>query len=297
MNSEKNGLSELNFENKDDSLKFYRLIQKEYINSLYRVSFQIIIVFVIYFIYYNPPISFLIPDIRIFLDQIVGWILISIYLIIHFFKLTSFKFCPTLVNFLKNELNNLDFEMQKKYKTGFGFFLFNGFTVLIFLLISPEVYLFNFSINYFITSLIIRLFIFYIFLSITIPIIRGVLHDRYLVKLKNNYFVQLNLKIKLIKHIEAETQMIGIYMSSNKLGLKSEQYGYNIYKKISEKRWLPKRGKNVFSATHFSSYLQFHEYSTPINFKEHFLNIVSAIKEWDMLYKKKNNKTENHSKR
>ena len=60
-----------------------------------------------------------------------------------------------------------------------------------------------------------------------------------------------------------------------------------IYKEISEKRWLPRKGKFTFSKYGLGLYLYFYEYSTPINFKGHFLNIVSAIREWDVEIKDK----------
>jgi len=240
---------------------------------------MVIVFFIISIIYYILSYQLFISNLRFVSDQIVAWLLFLIYLSIHFFQLTTFKFSPTIVNFLNRELNNMDFEIHKKYKTGLSFFLFNSFTVIIFIFINLVVILSN---DYFITSLIIRLIIVYIFSSITIPILRGVFHDKFLVKLKTPYFVQINFQFKLIKHVKVESQMIRIYMTSNKLGLKSEQHGFNIYKEISEKRWLPRKGKIFFPIFQSSPYLRFHEYSTPINFKEHFLNIVSAIREWDL---------------
>jgi len=173
----------------------------------------------------------------------------------------------------------MNFEIHRKYKTGLNFFLFNTFTVIIVIFINLVFILSN---DYFITSLIIRLILVYIFSSITIPILRGVFHDKFLVMLKTSYFVQIDFQFKLLKHIEVESHMIKIYLTSNKLGLKSEKRGFNFYKEISEKRWLPRKGKTVFPIFQFSPHLHFYESSTPINFKEHFLNIVSAIREWDI---------------
>ena len=202
-----------------------------------------------------------------------------IYLTIHFFQLSSVKFSPTLVNFIKRELSSVDFEIQKKYKTGLSFFLFNSFTVLIFVLFNITLY---YSTNDFITSLFIRLIIIYIFSSIIIPSLLGVLHDEFLVKLKTPYFIHIDLQFRLIKHKEVESKMIRINMISNKLCLKSNRRGFNLHKEISEKRWLPlKRNLNSL-AYHRKSYLYFHEFSNPINIKEQFLNLVSAIREWDI---------------
>ncbi len=210
------------------------------------------------------------------------WILIFLYLVIHFFQLSYIKFSPTLINFLRSEMHNLGFEIQHKYKTGLFFFLFNSFSILILVIINIGVY---YSTTYFTTSLIIRLITIYIFSGITIPILRGILHDKFIVKLKAPYFIQIDLQFKLIKHKEVESQMIRVYMASNKLCLKSNQAGSNFLKEISEKKWLPRKRHLIFQTLQLNRSLYLHEYSTPINFKEHFLNIVSAIREWDVTYK------------
>jgi len=243
----------------------------------------IIALFFINTIYYFISLQLFISNLRLFLDQIVTWFFFIIYLSIHFFQITTIKFSPTLVNFLNRELNDMSFEIHRKYKTGLSFFLFNSFTVVIVIFINLVFILSN---DYFITSLIIRLILVYIFSSITIPILRGVFHDKFLVTLKTPYFVQIDFQFKFLKHIEVESNMIRIYLTSNKLGLKSEKRGFNFYKEISEKRWLPQKGKIIFQIFQLNPYLYFHESSTPINFKEHFLNIVSAIREWDMKNKK-----------
>ena len=52
-----------------------------------------------------------------------------------------------------------------------------------------------------------------------------------------------------------------INMSSNKLGLITDKHDFDIYKNISEKRWLPRKEKKKFSALRKRSYLKFYEYS------------------------------------
>ena len=213
-------------------------------------------------------------------DQIVFWILFFLFLSTHFLLLSYTRFSPTLVKFLKRELQILGFKMLRKYKIGLSFFLFNGFFIIFLMNIGI-----SYSIDYVVTSLNIRLLLIFIFLSIAIPIVRGILHDKFIIKLKSPYFVRLDLQCKLIKRKEVESQMIRIYMTSNKLWPKSIDSGFKIHKEISEKRWLPRKGRFTFSTNHLGLYLYFHEYSTPINFKEHFLNIVSAIREWDTTIK------------
>jgi len=274
-----------NLENEDNSLRFFRMIKTEYLRKLYKAYFLLIVLIVIYITYQFLMIDYEQIYVKGVLDQIVIWVLFSIFLIIHFFVLSYIKFSPRIVNFLNTELSSLSFEIQRKYKMGLSFFLFNSFSIVIFLFINVGIYLSN---NYFITSLLIRLIIIYIFSSITIPILRGILHDRFIVKLKNSYFVQLELQFKLIKRKEIESQMIRIFMISNKLCSNLNQFGLNLHKELTEKRWLHRKSRLIFPTVVFSSLLHFHEYSTPINFKEHFLNIVSAIREWDLLFKNSN---------
>ena len=215
-------------------------------------------------------------------DQIVFWILFFLFLLTHFLLLSYTRFSPTLVKFLKKELDGLGFKMLRKYKIGLSFFLFNGF--FIFFLMNIGI---SSSIDYVVTSLNIRLLLIFIFLSVAIPILRGILHDKFIIKLKSPYSIRIDLQCKLIKRKEVESQMIRIYMTSNKLWSKSSDSGTKIHKEISEKRWLPRKGKVTFSTYRLGLYLYFHGYSTPINFKENFLNIVSAIREWDVAIKDK----------
>ena len=77
--------------------------------------------------------------------------------------------------------------------------------------------------------------------------------------------------------------MVKIFMTSNKLGPKTDQSGLELYNKIIENRWLQRKDNRNISYFISKNYLFFHEYSNLINFKEHILNIVSAIREWDII--------------
>ena len=79
--------------------------------------------------------------------------------------------------------------------------------------------------------------------------------------------------------------MVRIYMKSNNIGLKSDENKFKIYKEISEKRWLPRKTKKSFPTFQFHPKLHFYENASPKNFKEHLLNIISAIREWDIIIK------------
>lgn len=282
INNQHKSLHEMDFRNTENTVKFFSKIKKEYFRNLYKVLILLMILSLIYVIYYTFSPQILTPNVKFFLDQIIVWVFFFIYLSIYLFQLTSTKFSPTLVKFLKKEINNLDFQLQRKYKTGFFFYLFNSLTAVIFIFV---IILMNLSTNYIVAALIIRLILIYFFSSITIPILRGILHDKFIIKLKTPYFIQIELQFKLIKHIEVESQMIRIYMTSNKLGIKSDQHSSGSHIEISNKRWLPKRGRLKLPNFLFSSNLYFFEYSTIINFKEQFLNIVSAVREWDILFK------------
>jgi hypothetical protein len=127
-----------------------------------------------------------------------------------------------------------------------------------------------------------RLLIVYIFIGITIPVLRGKLHDIFVIYLRNSYFVQIELDLKLIKHKEVESQMVKIFMTSNKLGQKSDQSGFALYSEICDKRWLQRMDKRLLPRFLSRNNLFFHENATLINFKEHLLNIISAVREWDI---------------
>lgn len=273
---------ELNMDNSKENIEFINLIKKEYFTMLFRVFSIIIILFLISVIYYMLSYQLFISPLSLIFDQIVSWLIFLVYLLIHFSQITIIRFSPTLINYINEELKNLDFESYRKHKIGLKFIVFNSFTLFLFVLVNMGI---NISNDYYITSLIIRLIIIYIFLSLAIPILRGVFHDQLLVKLKRPYFVQIDFQFKLVKHVEAESQMVRIYMKSNKLGLKSEENKFKIYKEISERRWLPRKTKRGIPIFVFRPKLCFYENSSPKNFKEHLLNIISAIREWDIIIK------------
>ncbi len=270
--------SDLDIEMGESIPEFFNKIKAEYLKRSYLVYFLIAMLIFTYLAH-----QFLIDlynqiYLQITLVQIVSWIMFISYLFIHFFLLSYTKFSPTLVKFLTEDLHFLGFKVQRKYKKGFDFLIFNSFSVLIFIFISIG---FSISPDYFITSLLIRLIITYMILAISIPLLRGLLHDKLIVKLRHPYFIQLEIQIKLLKRKENESQMVRIYMTSIKLGLKSDQVLLKQYKEISEKKWLPQEGRYKLFRFLSRSHLYFHEFSNPINFKEHFLNLVSAIREWD----------------
>jgi len=279
MMSQNRKLPEIDFDNNENTTQFFTLIKTEYLKNLYQIYLWLLILVMMYMVYqliltpFNHIITIFIAD------QVIIWILFSFYLLIYFFKLSYVRFTPTIINFLERELRMFDYKIQRKYKIKPSNFLFTCFSIIVFTLVMVGIYYYS-NIN--VISLFMRLLIVYIFIGITIPVLRGRLHDIFLVNLRNSYFVRIELQLKLIKHKEAESQMVKIFMTSNKLGLKTDQSGFALYDKISEKRWLLKKDNKILDRLIYKKYLVFHEYATLINFKEHLMNIVSAIREWDI---------------
>ncbi|MBY9005031.1 MAG: hypothetical protein KGD73_13725 [Candidatus Lokiarchaeota archaeon] len=279
MMSQDRKLPEINFENDENATQLFTLIKTEYLKKLYQTYFWLIILVMMYVVYVLFMTPFNHTTIKFIADQVIIWILFSLYLFIQFFNLSYARFSPTIIKFLEKELRMLDYKVQRKYKIRPSNFLFACFSIIVFTFFTIGIY---FSSNYNVISLIMRLLIIYIFTGITIPVLRGRLHDLFLVKLRNSYFVQIELQLKLIKHKEVESQMVKIFMTSNKLGLKSDQSGQVLYKKISEKRWLQRKDNKILPRFISRNFLFFYEYASLINFKEHVMNIVSAIREWDI---------------
>jgi len=284
-----NFLSEINFENEKSTTEFINIIRSEYFKKRYRAFLYIIAVCIIYPIYLlfsyqintdNKSYFLDLQQINL-IDQVITWIFfcIILYLIFQFFKLAHQNFSPTFVNFIKMELNNLGFEIQRGYKTGLYFFIFNTIFIIIFILIKIGV---SYSYNYIIDILIFGVILLDIFLSIAFPIIWGILHDKFMVKLKKKYYIQFDFRYKCIKSKKFESPNIAIFMTSNRLCSKLNRVGIKLYKNISETRWLPKKSKFFSFLFNFSPFLYFHEYSTPLNFQKQFLNIVLALREWDI---------------
>ncbi|MBY9008226.1 MAG: hypothetical protein KGD74_00010 [Candidatus Lokiarchaeota archaeon] len=279
MKSQNRKLPEIDFENNENTTQFFTLIKTEYLKNLYQTYFWLIILVIVYVVYQLFTTPFNQTIIIFIVDLVIMCVLFSFYLLIHFFNLTYARFTPTIINYLKKELSSLDYKIQGKYKVRLSNVLFTCFSIIVFIFAIIGIY--HYSTNI-VISLIMRLLIVFIFTGITIPVLRGRLHDIFLVNLRNSYFVQIELQLKLIKHKEVESQMVKIFMTSNKLSPKEDQSGHALYNKISEKRWLQRKDKRILPRFMFRNYLFFREYATLINFKEHILNIVSAIREWDI---------------
>ncbi len=269
----------LNFENQEEILHSLQIIRKEYIRNSIKVYFFLISIGGVYFVYFLFLYLFnsFIPN-NLISDQITAWSFFILYLLFHFFILSFIRFSPSLIRHLKYEINSLGFDLKKKYKINPSFFLFNSFSIFIFL-ISQLIVIYTQDI--YLKIFTMRFLIIYIFLSITFPIIRGLMHDKFIVKLKNGYYVQFHLLFKIIKPIGLEPQSIKIYLSSNRLGYKFSNEKRILFNSISETRWLPKNGRKILPIFSLNPFLYFHEFAIPINFQTQFYNLVDAIRDWD----------------
>ena len=275
----------LNFESHKDIVQSLQLIKKEYIRNSIKVYFSLISLAGVYFIYF---IFFLqifpvIPN-TLILEQITAWSFFILYLLFHFFILSFIRFSPSLIRYLKYEINNMGFDLKKKFKINVSFFLFNSFSILLFLIsYLIVIYIEDFSLKIF----TIRFLIIYIFISITYPIIRGLMHDRFIVKLTKGYYIQFHLQFRIIKPKGLEPQSIRIFLSSNRLCFKFNNEKKIIYNNITETRWLPKNGKKILPIFSLNPCLYFYEFAIPISFQTQFYNLVGAIRDWDLSFKPK----------
>ncbi|NHJ25773.1 MAG: hypothetical protein EAX89_14420 [Candidatus Lokiarchaeota archaeon] len=139
-----------------------------------------------------------------------------------------------------------------------------------------------FSSNYLIILAFSRIFIVYLLLILIIPILSGKLNDEFIVKLNPDYYIIFSLEIRLLKHKILDSHLVKIHMKSNRLFSDLDQSKLDHFREINEKRWLPRRTIEEKFMGYIKPKYYFNEYSTIINFKKQFINLVSAIREWDL---------------
>lgn len=182
---------------------------------------------------------------------------------------------PSLNNYIKEELNKMGYRMIKPKKpdiilpiVGTLFFL-----LIIFFenLIIQEVF------NNIITGIlaIITLLISFVFPLLFLGWM--IFYMNPYVKLKKKYKIELHFKMKTLKFQtsydkEIEAPTLWILLSSNMLIHKKDKILLQKINEIAEKRGIQKDKK------------YFELYSTPLNFQKQFLNIASALREWDIYY-------------
>ncbi len=114
------------------------------------------------------------------------------------------------------------------------------------------------------------------------PILYGIKKDKYFIRLKGAYKIQLNFRGNSVKMKGKKVPTIGIYMVSNHLCNRWNKTGAQLIEEISRSRWLPLKGRLEF--LFFTPFRYLLEYATVLNFESRFLNLALAIKKWDISY-------------
>ncbi|MFX1437422.1 MAG: hypothetical protein ACFFAA_09580, partial [Promethearchaeota archaeon] len=217
----------------------------------------------------------------------INWIIFSIgtYTIFYLIKIILMRVTPSLKKDIENDVNALGFNIKRTRKSWILFLLLNSISVISLFLIELDIIYFNIPI---LNELFKGLFIFYLFICLLIPVLWRFSYDGLNITLKDKYSVSINPYYKIRKIKDQDSQLIGIFMTSNKITNKFEKNKKRLYTQIAESRWLPRKKKSIVSKYGLSPFLRFHEFSTPINFVNQLLNIVLALQDWDMQSKNAN---------
>lgn len=280
----KNGNTEIDFEDEVNILNSLRIIKAEYFRKTIKAFISIFIILALYtsYLIYGYYSNIVIPNsIRQYsFNLTAGWTFFntSVFLIIYLIKLIRIKFTPSLIYFMKKEVSNIGFEFQKRYTSGLLFLMLNTGAIALLIYIDFHVIQFNGSL---LSKLLQNLIILYLVLSLALPIIWVFINDKFVAMLKPNFFVLFDFHYKIRRRRDYEPFLVGIYLTSNRLCSRFNKSGKIVHTKISEIRWLPRKGKFKHE---LNPYLHFHEFSVPINFQKQFLNIALALNEWNTKY-------------
>jgi len=284
---------ELNFENKQGMFDSAKIIRSEYLKKALKSIACIIAILTValsYLIFgYLPYLdsnsfNYLISGTYrsgsdVFpLDLTLSWLLFStsIFLIIYLIRAINLKFTPSLIRYIERETKHIGFEFKKRFESMGLFIILNLASIIILFYLDIKALHFN---NTYLSILFRNTFVIYLFMSITLPIIWIFKNDKFVIKVKENVFIQCDLRYSLSKKEDYNPNLVGIILTSNRLCSKFDKSGKYIYSKISEKRWLKKKDNSAISP-----YLHFQEFSVPYNFQKQFLNITLALNEWENNY-------------
>ncbi len=286
---------ELNFENEQGMFDSVKIIRSEYLKKALKSIAYIIIILTVALSYLifgylpylnNNSFTYLISGTYpsgsdVFpLDLTLSWLLFStsIFLIIYLIRAINLKFTPSLIRYIERETKHIGFEFKKRFESMGLFTILNVVSIII--LFYLDIKAFHFLLNNTYLSIIFRnTFVIYLFMSITLPIIWIFKNDKFIIKVKENIFIQCELRYSLSKKEDYNPNLVGIILTSNRLCSKFDKSGKHIYSKISEGRWLKKSDTSAISP-----YLHFQEFSVPYNFQKQFLNITLALNEWENNY-------------
>ena len=286
MKKQKNIFPDLDFENEENTFKSIEVIQKEFFKKTIKTLLYILIVLAIYIIYslitINPELfenTFIgLINQTYYSNFTIGWILFSTstFLFVYFLKIIYLKYTPSLISFIKNESKNLGFDFKKEFNSGQVFLLLNSISISI--LIYIDLGLIEFEDNS-VSSFFIFIFSAYLILCLVLPIILVLFDDKFIIQLKNDFYILFDFHFKIGKPKKDDSNLVGIHLTSNRLSPKNDRCGRVIHSKIAKRRWLSRRKKSKLNP-----YLHFYEFSTPLNFQKQFLNIVLALTEWQSYY-------------
>lgn len=287
-------MTELNFEDEQGLKESAKIIKYEYYKKALKASFYIIVVLIVAISYlvfgYLPymdstpfPYSLVTENSAplgngFSIDLTLGWIFFStsIFLVIYLIRLIHTKFTPSLIRFIKKEIKHAGFEFKKINDSTGLFIIMNAVAIAFLFYLDSNLIRFDNSLW---SNVFKNLLLFYLLISLALPIVWVLSNDKFVIKVKDNVFVQCDLRYNFKKSKEYDLNLIGIILTSNRLCSKFDKSGKYIHSKISEGRWLV---RNETSA--ISPYLHFEEYSVPFNFQKQFLNIVFALNEWENNY-------------
>ena len=271
---------DLNFEDEQGISNSIQLLKSEYLFKAVKASIylSVIVIICIGYILLQPQMAFLnhlyvlnYSHYSFKLTLTVGWTLIStsIFLVCYLIKYIKLRLTPSIIKYMKEELKYLGYEFQKKYSSGLIFVLLNALSVILMTYIDLEVLTFN------------NIVIGYLFFSLAIPIIWLSVNDKYVIKIKENFFILFDLHFSLRKRSGESPGLLGITLSSNRLCSRFNKPGKNVHTRICEIRWLPRTGTKIQK---ISPFLHFHEFSVPVNLQKQVLNVILALHEWDNIY-------------
>ena len=278
---------DLIFEDDESTITSINIIRKEFLKKSISSLIYIIIILTVYIFYliityqsdfFGNNILINIISRSVFSNLTIAWVLFSTttFSIIYLVKILYLKFTPSLISFIKKESTNIGFEFEKKYDSSLLFLLLNSVSICILIYMDFDLIQFenpNFSLLFQV------IFFIYLVLSLIIPVIWALLNDKYIIKLKENFFILFDFQFRIRKPKEEDSNLVGIHLTSNRLSSRFDKCGKIIYSRISQRRWLSRKPKSKLNP-----YLYFHEFSTPINFQKQFLNMVLALNEWQEFY-------------
>ncbi|MFX1594192.1 MAG: hypothetical protein ACFFCL_15990 [Promethearchaeota archaeon] len=294
ITEQKTNSIELDFEDENNISKSYNRIKTEYHKKgkklllyLFTALFIVIIHFaIIYPIYLIPDSSASIAGLQLYnFPLTINWSIFSIgtYLILYIIKIIFMRVTPSLKNHIMNEINNIGFKIQERRNSWIYFLILNTLSILLLFIIELKIISFNIPA---LSALFRGFIIVYVVTAFIIPIMWRFFYDGLVIKLKGNYKVFINPYYRIRKSRNKDSQLIGIYLTSNKIAFKFNKQKALLYTSIAKTRWLPRKTNSIISKYGLSPFLRFNEFSTPSNFQKQFLNITLALQEWDNEYKK-----------